>query len=104
MYNGAGLLALPSHYEGFGFPVLEAMACGVPCVVSNRASLPELAGAAALTIEPDDADALADALYRGLTDNALRADLQQKGFEQIKSFRWEQTARQTLELYREVLA
>jgi len=103
VYNGASLCVLPSHYEGFGFPVLEAMGCGVPTVIANRASLPEIAGEAALAIEPDDAEQLADALYRALTTSALRTELRAKGFEQIKKFTWAATAAQTLALYQRVL-
>ena len=103
VYNGAGVLALVSHYEGFGFPVLEAMGCGVPCVIADRASLPEIAGEAALTLNPDDIEAIADALGRALTDSALRESLRQKGFERAKQFTWEKTARETLALYERVL-
>lgn len=103
VYNGAGVFALPSHYEGFGFPVLEAMGCGAPCVIADRASLPEIAGDAALAVDPDDADALADALARALTDSVLRDSLRQKGLERVKLFTWEKTARETLALYNRVL-
>ncbi len=104
VYNGASVFVLPSHYEGFGFPVLEAMGCGVPCVISDRASLPELGGAAALAVNPDEPDALADALRRALTDSALRVEMSRQGLEQTQKFRWENTARETLALYRQVLA
>jgi alpha-1,3-rhamnosyl/mannosyltransferase len=104
VYRGAVALALPSHYEGFGFPVLEAMACGVPVVVSNRASLPEIAGDAALMVEPEDDNALAEALWRLLSDPGLRADLSARGFERVKAFTWEATANATAGLYRRILA
>jgi len=103
VYNGASVFALPSHYEGFGFPVLEALGCGVPCVVADRASLPELAGDAALVVDPDDAEAFSHALERALTDSVLRATLTQKGLERVKQFTWEKTARETLALYDRVL-
>lgn len=103
IYNGAGVFALPSHYEGFGFPVLEALGCGVPCVIANRASLPEIAGEAALAVDPDDAEELAHALTRALTDSSLRATLRQKGLERVGHFSWEQTARATLALYNRIL-
>lgn len=103
VYNGAGVFALPSHYEGFGFPVLEAMGCGVPCVIANRASLPEIAGEAALAVDPDDVDELAHALTRALTDTALRETLRRAGLERVKRFSWETTARETLALYNRVL-
>ena len=104
IYRGAGLFVLPSHYEGFGFTVLEAMGCGVPTVIANRASLPEIAGAAALTVEPDDADAMAETIYRGLSDTALRQTLIARGLARAAQFTWESTARATLALYRQVLA
>ncbi len=104
LYNGAGVFALPSHYEGFGFPVLEALGCGVPCVIANRASLPEVAGEAALAVDPDDTEQFAHALTRALTDSTLRDSLRQKGLERVKQFSWEQTARETLALYNRVLA
>jgi glycosyltransferase involved in cell wall biosynthesis len=103
VYNGAGVFALVSYYEGFGFPVLEAMGCGVPCVIADRASLPEIAGEAALRAEPDDADAIAAALYRSLTDATLRHGLRERGLERAKQFTWEKTARETLALYERVL-
>jgi glycosyltransferase involved in cell wall biosynthesis len=103
IYNGASVFVLPSHYEGFGFPVLEAMGCGVPCVISNRASLPELGGDAVLAVDPDDPDALAEALRRALSDSQLRADMRRKGLAQVEQFQWERTARETLALYGQVL-
>jgi glycosyltransferase involved in cell wall biosynthesis len=104
VYNGAGVFVLPSHYEGFGFPVLEAFACGVPTVIADRASLPELAGDAALRVTPDDAEAIASALARALSDTTLRADLRAKGFARLPHFRWENTAKATLALYEKVLS
>jgi glycosyltransferase involved in cell wall biosynthesis len=103
VYNGAGVFALPSFYEGFGFPVLEAMGCGVPCVIANRASLPEIAGEAALAVDPDQTDALAAALERVLSESDLRHSLRQKGLERVGHFTWEKTARETLALYNRVL-
>lgn len=103
VYNGASVLTLPSHYEGFGFPVLEALGCGVPCVIANRASLPEIAGDAALAIDPDDPEALADALHRALTDSELRADLRAKGLARAAHFTWAKTAQATLHLYERTL-
>jgi glycosyltransferase involved in cell wall biosynthesis len=103
LYNGAGLFVLPSHYEGFGFPVLEAMGCGAPVVVSDRASLPEVGGDAALTVDPDDPDALAEALRQVLTDSALREAMRAKGLERVKQFTWQKTVQETLALYEQVL-
>ncbi|HLE29027.1 MAG TPA: glycosyltransferase family 1 protein [Anaerolineales bacterium] len=102
VYNGASVFVLPSHYEGFGFPVLEAMGCGVPCVIADRASLPEIAGEAALKVDPASPDDIAEALRRALTDSALREAMRQKGFDQVKKFTWEKTARATLALYERV--
>ena len=103
IYRGARLFVLLSHYEGFGFTVLEAMGCGVPVVIANRASLPEIAGDAALAVEPDDAEAAANALYHALSDSALRQSLIERGLKQAARFSWENTARATLALYRSVL-
>lgn len=98
-YCGAGVVVLPSHYEGFGFPVLEAMGSGTPVVMSNVSSLPEVGGNAVLSCSPTDVDALADALHRALTDSALRAKLIESGLARAKTFTWEKTARETLALY-----
>jgi glycosyltransferase involved in cell wall biosynthesis len=86
----------PSLYEGFGIPVLEAGACGVPVITSNTSSLPEVAGDAALLVDPHDVDAIADAMYRLVTDADLRAELTRRGQENIKRFSWEKCARETL--------
>lgn len=104
LYCGAGVCVLPSHYEGFGFPVLEAMGCGTPVVYANASSLPEVAGQAGIPIDPDDVDALTEAIHRALTDSDLRADLIQRGLAQAKTFTWDGTARATLALYETVLA
>ncbi len=102
-YQAADLLAYPSLYEGFGLPPLEAMACGTPVVTSNAASLPEVVGDAALQVEPTDVDALADALVRALTDDALRERMCARGFAQAARFSWVRAARQTVALYRATL-
>ena len=104
LYQAAGVLALPSHYEGFGFPVLEAMASGCPAVIANRASLPEIAGEAGLLVDPEAPEGIADALYRVLTETALRETLVAHGLRQARRFTWSATARATLALYRQVLA
>jgi glycosyltransferase involved in cell wall biosynthesis len=103
LYTHAAVVALPSLYEGFGLPVLEAMGCATPVVTSNISSLPEVAGDAALTIDPLDVNALTDAILRLLTDTDLRAKLVERGLERVKWFSWERSARQLLDIYEEVL-
>jgi glycosyltransferase involved in cell wall biosynthesis len=102
-YCGAGVVALPSHYEGFGFPVLEAMGSGTPVVMSNVSSLPEVGGEAVLSCDPTDVEALANALYRALTDSTLRAQLIESGLARAQTFTWEKTAQETMRLYERVL-
>jgi glycosyltransferase involved in cell wall biosynthesis len=101
LYAHADLFVFPSLYEGFGFPVLEAMACGTPVITSNRSSLPEVAGDAAVLVNPEDPPALAEAMRRVLFDQSLRESLKAKGVEQVKRFTWQKAARQTLEVYRQ---
>jgi alpha-1,3-rhamnosyl/mannosyltransferase len=100
VYRGADALAYPSLYEGFGLPVVEAMARGVPVVTSNGSSLPEVAGDAAVLVDPEDEASLTDALARVLGDPELRADLGRRGREQAARFSWAATARATLAAYR----
>lgn len=102
LYHAAGVLACPSHYEGFGFPVVEAMHCGCPVIASDRASLPEVVGSAGLLLDADDEVAWADAIYRVLTDEELRSELIPAGFEQARRFTWEKTAGATLRVYEQL--
>jgi glycosyltransferase involved in cell wall biosynthesis len=102
-YRAATVFAFPSLYEGFGLPVLEAMASGTPVVCSHATSLPEVAGDAALLVDPVRPDALADALRAALTDEPLRATLRDRGTTRAAQFTWERTARETLAVYAQVL-
>jgi glycosyltransferase involved in cell wall biosynthesis len=104
LYSGADLFVFPSLYEGFGLPVLEAMACGTPVVTSAVSSLPEVAGDAALLVDPFDVDALTTAMRRVLEDPALTSSLRERGQARAAQFSWERTARETLAVYEEVLA
>ncbi|MCX7840979.1 MAG: glycosyltransferase family 4 protein [Anaerolineae bacterium] len=104
LYNAASLFVLPSFYEGFGLPPLEAMACGTPVIVSNVSSLPEVVGDAALLVAPDDVEGLAVAMSRVLTDSALREELRIKGLKRAQTFSWERAARETLAVYRKVMS
>lgn len=99
LYHAAGLLALPSYYEGFGLPALEAMHCGCPVLVSNRGSLPEVVGDAGWLLEPDDDAAWAAALAHVLTDSEQRTAMVARGRAQAQKFNWRKTAVQTLALY-----
>lgn len=103
LYSAAEAFVFPSLYEGFGLPPLEAMACGTPVVTSNISSLPEVVGDAALTVDPYDVGALARAIERTLTDEALRKDLRRRGPARSAQFTWEQTARKTTEVYERLL-
>jgi glycosyltransferase involved in cell wall biosynthesis len=99
LYSLAGLFAFPSHYEGFGIPVLEAMACGTPVVCADNSSLPEVAGDAALLVKATDTDGLADAMGRLVVDSPLRERLVSLGAQQVRRFTWETAARRLLEVY-----
>jgi glycosyltransferase involved in cell wall biosynthesis len=98
-YNAATCFCYPSLYEGFGLPPLEAMACGVPVITADAASLPEVVGDAGLTVPPLDVGALAEALRRVLLDPALRADLAVRGRARALRFSWTEAARQTAQIY-----
>lgn len=104
LYNLAQVLVIPSLYEGFGLPALEAMACGTPVVVSDRGSLPEIAGNGALVFEAHRADALADTLRQVFNDSTLRAGLIERGLKQAERFSWNITAEQTLRVYESVIS
>jgi glycosyltransferase involved in cell wall biosynthesis len=102
-YQCAAVFAFPSLYEGFGLPPLEAMACGTPVVTSNVSSLPEVVGEAAVLVNPENVFDIARGLREALLNEALRRELTRRGFEQLRRFSWERTAREVLEVYREVV-
>ena len=103
LYTLATTYAFPSLVEGFGLPVLEAFACGTPVLTSNVTAMAEVAGEAAITIDPLSHTEMADGLRRLLTDEALRTDLSAKGLARAADFTWERTARQTLAAYEKAL-
>jgi glycosyltransferase involved in cell wall biosynthesis len=103
LYRGADCLVFPSLYEGFGFPVLEAMACGTPVVCADRTSLPEVAGEAAVLVDPDDTAAFAAALAEVLSSPARRAELADAGIARAREFSWRRCADLTVAAYRRAL-
>ena len=96
---GAGALAYPSRFDGFGLPPLEAMAHGTPVVTSNTSSLPEVVGNAAVLVNPENVFDIMRALHRVLLDQPLREKLKQRGYEQVTKFSWDAAARQILAVY-----
>jgi glycosyltransferase involved in cell wall biosynthesis len=102
IYAGAQALVLPSLYEGFGLPVLEAMACGTPVVCSNASSIPEIGGDVALYFDPTDVEAMTKIISRVLHDAALREEMQTRGLVQAARFSWERAAQETQAVYRQV--
>jgi len=100
LYNAALCLVHPAFYEGFGLTPLEAMACGTPVIVSNVSSLPEVVGDAALLVDPHNDEEITVALWRVLTDTALRAELRAKGLQRAAAFSWQRAAEQTMAVYR----
>ena len=100
LYGLAALVAFPSLHEGFGLPVLEAMTRGVPVVTSNRSAMPEVAGGAALLVDPESTEAIGTAIRRLLDDGDLRAQLVEKGIERAKRFTWDRTAELTVYSYK----
>lgn len=102
LYRGALALVYPSLYQGFGLPLIEAMASGTPVLGSHEASIPEVLGGAGLLLDPRDVSAWRDAMIRLLNDESLRTDLRARGLARAATFTWQRTARLTLEAYREV--
>jgi glycosyltransferase involved in cell wall biosynthesis len=104
VYANAEIFVFPSIYEGFGFPLLEAMAYGVPSIAARSSSLPEIAGDAVLYFEPSDARELQQRIESLLSDDALRGELIRRGKDRVKEFQWSDTAARTLEVFRNVCA
>jgi glycosyltransferase involved in cell wall biosynthesis len=103
IYSGAHAFAYPSLYEGFGLPVLEAMSCGIPVLTTDRASLPEVAGDAALLVNPEDVDAITAGLERLLTDHEWRTEAIQRGLQQAGRFSWVRCIQETIAVYQQAL-
>src|SRR5437588_3419245 len=101
IYSGASLFVFPSLYEGFGLTPLEAMSCGAPVICSNRTSLPEVVGDAAITIDPDDTQAMVEAMRSVLTNSELQADLRARSLKRATLFNWRKTATETVAVYEE---
>jgi glycosyltransferase involved in cell wall biosynthesis len=99
LLSGAKVFVYVSSFEGFGLPVLEAMACGTPTITSNVTSLPEVAGNAALMVKPGDVEELTQALRQVLNDPLLHRQMSERGLEQARQFTWERAARATLAVY-----
>jgi len=102
LYHGADVFVFPSLYEGFGIPLLEAMACGIPVACADLSSLPEVGGDGPVYFDPYDEEAMEDALHRLLSDEALRAGCVDRGLARCRDFSWERTARETLAVLRRV--
>ncbi len=102
-YSAASVFVLPSLHEGFGLPILEAMACGTPVVTSNVSSMPEVAGDAAVLVNPRDPDCIAEGIRAALFDSGRREGLVSRGLERVRDFTWEITARKTFEVYKECI-
>jgi len=102
MYRSADLFVFPSLYEGFGLPVLEAMAHGIPVIASRRASLPEVVGEAGILVDPYDPGDIARAIEKVLTEPGTAEKYTELGLERAKKFTWENTARSTVDIYRKL--
>lgn len=102
LYNAAIFSVYLSRYEGFGLPILESMACGTPCLTSNTSCMPEVAGDAALLVDPNDDESIYSGLSRMIEDDTLRAALRRAGFERASRFTWRRAALETMDVYRQV--
>ena len=103
LYSSAELFVLPSYYEGFGIPVLEAFACGTPVITSNTSCLPEIAGNAAMLMDPYNQDDLTEAMKKVLSDKILQKTMIEKGLERVKKFSWRKTAEKTIKVYEKAM-
>jgi len=101
-YQNANVFVMPSYYEGFGLPILEAFACGTPVICSNKSSLPEICGTAAVMVDPKDISGICGAMHRVLTDSRLAGDLAERGLKQAAMFNWQETAKKTISAYEKV--
>jgi glycosyltransferase involved in cell wall biosynthesis len=102
-YSACTAMVSPSLYEGFGLPVLEAMACGAPVITSNVSSLPEVTGDAAILVDPFSVEEISHAMERVLRDEGLRNEMSQKGLERSKKFSWDKVAKETMAVYEKVI-
>lgn len=102
IYNAVDLFVFPSLYEGFGMPPLEAMACGTPVITSNTSSLPEVVGDAAITVDPYDVNKLTEEMYEVLINDGLKEEIVRKGLKRSKIFSWDDSAKKTLKVYKEL--
>jgi alpha-1,3-rhamnosyl/mannosyltransferase len=103
LYSTARIFAFPSLDEGFGMPVLEAMSAGVPVLTSNRSALPEVAGDAALFVDPEDTDSITEALRRLAGEEGLRQELIRLGLDRVRKFTWSDAVQKTWAVYRRLL-
>ena len=103
LYCGADLLVFPSLFEGFGLPILEAMACGVPVACSNLSSMPEIAGGAAVLFDPHDLDSIANGMFSILSSEEEAFNIGRRGLKRAGDFSWEKTGRKTLDVIHEVV-
>ena len=103
LYSAAKVLLYPSFYEGFGLPILEAMACGTAVITSNLSSMPEVGGEAAFYVDPEDVEDIKKKLKAAMNDKQIRDDMIDKGFQQVKKFSWKRCAHQTASVYRDLV-
>ena len=103
LYNAASVFVMPSLYEGFGLPILEAMASGTPVVTSKKGSIPEVAGEAAFYVDAEDSDSISNGIKKVIGSEKLQRELSEKGLKQVAKFNWKKTAEQTMSIYRSLV-